>query len=122
MRSSLTLSYASLFRSNPPLSGCVTAARNVADATGGKYEVLVAHQLGDRGGDFRRKRPLQAAQLFFGPVVAHQPFAKLADSLAAPSSKGGRIHRVQNQTANVVLVGVDQRVIHYFAQLDVCQS
>ena len=88
----------------------VAAARDVADLAGGQDQVLVAHQLGDRRGDLRRDRPLQRAQL------------RLVRSRRRAGTRGTRrrsgcamrrnavaVERVEDQPADVVRVGIDER-------------
>src|SRR5262249_27589777 len=57
----------------------VAAARHVADLGGDSDQLLVAHELGNRGGQFRRDRHPQTVEGVAGGRVVEEEFAELTD-------------------------------------------
>ena len=100
----------------------VAAARHVANLAGGDDQILIAHQLGDRGDDFRRDAPRQRPQLLFAGRVVEQPFAELADGQRTQRIEGVAVERVEKEAAYVVFVGIDQRTIDDMAERHVGEN
>ena len=88
----------------------VAAAGDVADLGRRPDQVLVAHQLGHGGGDFRRDGPLQALQIRFAGGVVEEVFAEFADGQALDRAKGVVVEGLEDQPADVVVVGIDERL------------
>ena len=108
---------------HPALAHRVAAAGHDPDLARGQHQVLVAHQLGRRRRDLRRRcpggpRPASLA----GRGVVEDPLAELADGQAAERCEGVAVERVEDQPADLVDVGIDQRVVDDLAERQVGQD
>ena len=97
----------------------VAAARDVANAAGGQHQILVAHQLGNRRrhlGTMARREP---TEFFLVDRIVEEIFAELADGQTAQRPEGVVVEAVEKKTADVIAVGVDERVVDDVAERNV---
>ena len=103
------------------LSHRIAAACDVANLGGSEHQILVAHQLGDRGGDFRNDGLLQRLQFGAGSSVVQDKLAKLPDGHASDGAERFLVECVQNEAGDIVLGRVNQRATDNFPERQVCK-
>ena len=92
------------------------------DLARGQDQVLVAHQLGRRRGHLRSQPGPDRGQRLAGRRVVEDPFAELADGQTAEGLEGVAVERLADQPADLVGVGIDQRVVDDLAERQLGQD
>jgi hypothetical protein len=99
----------------------IAAAGDVPDLAGDKDQVLVAHQLRSRGGDFRRDDRGEIVQRRL--VAFEQQLAELADRQPRQALfETGTVERITDESRHVVGVVIDHGVVDDFAERHVGQG
>ena len=70
----------------------------------------------DRRGYFRNDGPLKLLQVRFARGVVEDVLAKFADRQALDRPKGFLVEGFENQAADVIFVGIDQRLLDNFGE------
>ncbi len=101
---------------HPALAHRVAAAGDDPHLARGQDEVLVAHQLGRRRHDLRSQARPDRGQGFARRGVVEDPIAKRAHGPAAEGPEDARIERFEDQPADLIGVGIDQRMVDDLAE------
>ncbi len=96
---------------HPALAHRVAAPGHHADLARGQHEILVAQQLGHRRGDLGRQPGPDRDQVRLGRGVVEDPFAERAHGQATERAERIRVERLADQAADLVVLGIDQRVV-----------
>ena len=86
---------------------------------GDQDQVLIAHQLGDACGHFRRDPARELRQRLPGRGVGQQPVAEAADGQRRDGCKARRIVAVDNQAGDLVVLVRDNSFIEELLERDV---
>ena len=78
---------------------------------GGEDQILIAHQLADRGGHLRGYRAGDLAQRRFIGGVVEQPVAKIADRQMANRCEAPGVVGIEDQPGHLILLVGNQRII-----------
>src|ERR1700746_999516 len=90
------------------LSHGVAAAGYISDLGGRQHEVLVAHQFGYGGGNFRDDGPAKALKFLLASRVVENELAELAHRHASYRLKGRFIKAFEDEPGDLVVGRVNQ--------------
>ncbi len=94
----------------------VAATRHVANSRSRQHQIFVAHDFRYGRGYFRNDGALDVLEVRFGGGVVEKAFTKFADGEAFQWLEIFPIEGIQNQAADVVLLRINQRILHNFVE------
>ena len=89
----------------------VAEARDHPAFRGDDHEVLVAHDLGDRGGHLRRDAGRERGERRGGGALAEQPVAEAADGEMGDRREGAGVVGVDDEARDLVVLVRDDRLV-----------
>src|SRR5579862_606744 len=97
----------------------ISAARHIANFRCGEDQILVAHDLRERGSDFWNNRALKFFQIRLGSCIVEDVFAEFAHRQAFDRLEGVAVECVEYQAADFVLVRINQRLLDNFVECQI---
>ena len=93
--------------------------RDDANLRRNRNQIEIGAQLGDRGGDFGGDSAAGCEDRVAGGRVVEQPFAKLADRLAAHGGECVEVERVIDNARHLVAIVGDDRILAQIVQREI---
>src|SRR4029077_13899053 len=105
-----------------PLSHSVAAECYISDLSRRQHEVLVAHQFGYGGGNFRYNCPAKVVKFLLASGIVENELAELAHCHASYWLKRLFIEAFQDEPGDLVVGWVNQGLPNNLIEADICET